>query len=149
MEIVRDSAHIVVVGVVEEVGVAEVEEVVGVAIIEIETEVTMTMTMMIVMMKKDRETILGIVTTPATGKVERSDIGAGNVVIVMTKDGREGEGAGEEGGDSAAIVMMTERREGVGIGGDVTIGVMVTKMVERDERDKRDAVKAETGMIGT
>lgn len=143
-----DSAHIVAVGVVEEVGVAEVEEVVGVAAIEIETEATMTMTM-IVLMKKDRETILEIVMTPATGKVERSDVGAGSVVIVMTKGGREGEGAGEEGGDSAAIVMMTERREEIEIGGDVTIGVMARKMVERDERDKRDAVKAETGMIGT
>ena len=140
----RDSIRIVVVGVVEEVGVAEgvEEEVVGVAAIEIETETMMTMTV-IVVMKKDRETILGIVMTLATGKVERGNVG---VVIVMTTDGREGEEAGEEEGDLAAIVTMTERREGIEIGGDVMIGVMVMKMVERDERG---AVKAETGMIGT
>ena len=144
----RDSGRIVVVGVavVEEVGVAEgVEEgeEAGVAV-AIETEETM-MTMMVAMinmiMKRGRKTTLGI--------AEMIGIGTETVVIVTTNDGREGEeGAGEEeeeGGGLAAIVMMREERR-EGIRGDVTTWVMAMKEVERD---KIDAVKAETEMIGT
>ena len=145
----RDSGHIVVVGVavVEEVGVAEGaeegEEAGAVVATETEEITTTTMVAMInVITKRGRETILGI--------AKRIGTGTEIVAIAMTNDGREGEeGAGEEeeeeGEDLAAIVTMKEERR-EGIGGDVTTGVMVMMEVERD---KTDAVKAETEMIGT
>ena len=147
----RDSDLIVAVGVVVgEVGVAEEGEEAGVVAIET-AEATMTTIMTIITMmivnrvKESREAIPGIATTLATGNSERSGVGTVNVAIAMAKDGREGEGAGEEGaGDMAAIVTMIEKREGIAEG--VMIEVVVTmKMVERD---RRGAVKAETGMIG-
>jgi hypothetical protein len=142
----------VVVGVAE-VGVAEGAEEEEAGVVAIETEETMMIIMMAtisVTKRGRRETILGIGMNLATGMAERSGAGTEIVVIVMTKDGREGEeGAGEEeeeeGGDLAAIVTMTEEmREGVG--GDVTIGAREMKELERD---KRDVVKAETEMTGT
>ena len=57
----------------------------------------------------------------------------------------EGAGEEEEEGDLAAIVTMREERREE-IGGDMTTGVMAMMEVERD---KTDAVKAETEMIGT
>lgn len=133
----KDITRIVVVGVAE--GEEEEEEEVGMTAIE--TEIMMMM--MMIVMEKDRETILGIATTHAIGKVERSNVDSGSVVIVMVIDGREGEETGVEGGDMAAIVMMIERREV--IGGDTMTGVM-RKMAERD---KKDTIKAEIGKTGT
>lgn len=152
----RDSDLIVALGVVVgEVGVAEgAEEGEEAGVVAIETaEATMTTIMTIITMmivnrvKESREAIPGIATTLATGNSERSGVGTVNVAIAMAKDGREGEGAGEEeegAGDMAAIVTMIEKREGIAEG--VMIEVVETmKMVERD---RRGAVKAETGMIG-
>ena len=148
----RDSDLIVAVGVVVgEVGVAEGaeegEEAGVVAIETAETTMTTIITMMIMnRVKESREAIPGIAMTLATGNSERRGVGTENVVIAMAKDGREGEGAGEEegAGDMAAIATMIEKREGIAEG--VMIEVVVTmKMVERD---RRGAVKAETGMIG-
>ena len=134
--------------VVEEVGVAEGaeegEEAGAVVARETEEIMMTTMVAMInVITKRGRETILGI--------VKRIGTGTEIVAIATTNDGREGEeGAGEEGeeeegGDLAVIVMMREERR-EGIGGDVMTGLMVMMEVVRD---KTDAVKAETEMIGT
>lgn len=134
--------------VVEEVGVAEGaeegEEAGAVVARETEEITTTTMVAMInVITKRGREIILET--------TKRIGTGTEIVAIVTTNDGREGEeGAGEgeeeeEGGDLAAIVTMREERR-EGIGGDVTTGLMAMKEVERD---KTNAVKAETEMIGT